>query len=85
MKDEDPDEQYLTLQENLEPLANPEFYIKNISLDLKISDWKLQFDSLNFLRRILHFHIELIYDQDFSVRTLVKLVATWIYLFIKII
>ncbi|KAM3132135.1 hypothetical protein pb186bvf_015730 [Paramecium bursaria] len=44
--------------EEIDPLDNPDFVLKNILTDLKYEEWSRQFDSLNNLRRLIKHQTE---------------------------
>jgi hypothetical protein len=50
---------YLT-KEDLKPLRDPEREMKVILGDMKNSDWRIQFEATNKLRRLIQFHPEVI-------------------------
>lgn len=50
---------YLT-KEDLKPLRDPEKEMRLILSDLKSSDWKVQFEATNKLRRLISFHPDVI-------------------------
>lgn len=47
-------------KDDLKPLRDPEKEMRNILLDLKSSDWKIQFETTNKLRRLIEFHPEVV-------------------------
>lgn len=50
---------YLT-KEDLKPLRDPEKEVRVVMADLKSSDWRVQFEATNKLRRLIEFHPDIL-------------------------